>query len=167
METDEDDDLETTSIAYDAAGVPTVTGDPDPSTEKREPISAAQLQEAQDPLSAGLALIMAAAAQGNCDAVAKVYDGRRRFNMVGKDLGEGKVRRNSFSPYSGPAMLCEITFKPIAGYRTNGKDRKNFPKRMVIFLARTFEGGPLVPVRMEGDSDFGAIMVHMTSITVE
>lgn len=153
-------------LVFNADGLPTVTTDGDPASigRGRSRITERQKLGSQDPLSAVLSLLMQTAATGTCQGAAPVYDGKRRFDLKVQDQGEGEVRKG-FSIYAGAARICGVTFHPVAGYRLDGKDKGRLPEEVKVFLASPSEGLPLVPVRMESEIEYGAVMIHLVGVT--
>lgn len=43
-----------------------------------------------------------------CNAVLQVFDGKRRFNAIFKDLGKDEVPATEISPYHGQAIKCSM-----------------------------------------------------------
>lgn len=155
-------------LVYNGEGLPSVTTDGDPASigKGRGRITEAQKLGSQDPLSAVLSLLLQAAGSGGCEGLkAPVYDGKRRFDLATKALGEDEVRPG-FSIYAGPARVCGIQFQPVAGYRLDGKDR-HMPQDVKVFIATLGEDLPPVPVRIESEVEYGAVMVHLVGITAQ
>lgn len=46
--------------------------------------------------------------QHHCNATMKVFDGKRRFNVIFKDLGQENIEQNQNSPYYGKAVKCSM-----------------------------------------------------------
>ncbi|MEO1191602.1 MAG: DUF3108 domain-containing protein [Pseudomonadota bacterium] len=151
-------------LNYDERLVPEVSGDPSPEKEPRAKVSAPRRAGAYDPLTAGLDVILQLAREGSCEARVPVYDGRRRFDILAEDKGEVEMRKGTINIYSGPARLCELSVRPIGGYRFDERDRKNLPQSLEVYLAPPEPGLPAMPVRMVLRSNWGAILVHLTRV---
>jgi hypothetical protein len=91
----------------------------------------------------------------------KVFDGRRRFDVAVADGGQQTLRVSAYNLFHGPARRCEITLKPVGGFRLSGRDLKAFPRHMTIFLAPLAPDGRPVPVRIETETDLGALRLHL------
>lgn len=148
-------------IAY-ADGLPTVDGDPLPADERRQQVDERTRQGTQDPLTAVLSLVLQVAAKGDCDGTAPIFDGRRRFDVILSDIGPGELGKSRINAYSGPVRLCDVQLEPIAGYRFNGVDRVSFPSEVTLQAAQVLDGLPILPVRLDTTTSYGAIIVHMT-----
>ncbi len=80
------------------------------------PVTAKMLSGVIDPLSAFLIPVEGAdMAPENCAKVVKIFDGRRRYDLElsFKRVDAVKLARG----YSGPALVCGVVLRPIAGYR--------------------------------------------------
>lgn len=148
-------------LAY-ADGLPVVDGNPSPADERREQVADTAKQGTQDPLTAVLSLVLQVAAKGGCDGVAPIFDGRRRFDVTLTDIGPGELGKSRINAYEGPVRLCDVQLEPIAGYRFNGVDRVSFPSEVTLQAAQVLDGLPILPVRLDTTTSYGAIVVHMT-----
>ncbi|GAB5469875.1 MAG: hypothetical protein Kilf2KO_29050 [Rhodospirillales bacterium] len=151
-------------LAFDARGVPQVTGDPLPAKEDRPTVTSERRRGALDPLSGVLDVVGKIAAQGDCNVEASVFDGRRRFDVVSQDAGMKTLPASSINIYSGPARLCELSVRPLAGYRFDGRDKKSLPRVIDVYMAPPAPGLPELPVRMVARSDWGAVLVHLVKV---
>ena len=92
-----------------------------PTYSFHEPVSETQAVGALDPMAALLALGFLDDNNGNspCDRVVKTFDGRRLFNLVMKDQGKEKLKRNGKNLYRGYAHKCKLEQVKLAGYRAD------------------------------------------------
>jgi hypothetical protein len=68
--------------------------------------------------------------------------------------------------FSGPTVQCQVTSNVLAGkWRKSGVLASDDEKKMPVslMLASVVEGMPPVPVRLEGQSRFGEVIMHLTS----
>lgn len=161
LEMSDDGKVEWLALAFDGAGLPSVTTDPPMGNEGRKPLAEADKLGALDPLGAMESLLAQAAASGTCPAGVKVFDGRRRFDVAVADGGEQTLRVSAYNLFHGSARRCEVTLKPVGGFRRSGRDLQAFPQHMTIFLAPLAPGGRPVPVRIETETDLGALLLHL------
>lgn len=87
-----------------------------PPPEDRLPVDPSLLRDVIDPLSAFLIPVeRKALAPANCAKVLKIFDGRRRYDLVlsYKRIDAVKLPRG----YSGQVLVCGVVLRPIAGYR--------------------------------------------------
>lgn len=116
-----DDDGDTELQVTFADGVArerTISGPP-PKPD-RLPVTEAERRGVSDPLTAML-IPAKAGFDGldpvNCDHVLAIYDGRRRYDLV---LSYRRIDKfESARGYSGPALVCGVILRPIAGYKPN------------------------------------------------
>jgi hypothetical protein len=119
-----------------------------------------------DPLSAVLSVAGAIAVGRGCSETVPVFDGRRRYDLIFRAMGSRDLPPNAYSVFSGPAVQCQVTSRVLAGnWRKSGglasDDEKKKPA--TLLLAPVVEGMPPVPVRLEGESRFGEVIMHLTS----
>ena len=128
-----------------------------------------------DPLSAILQLMAHYTVNDDCNATTAVFDGKRRFDLSTKDLGEVTLRPDEDNLYAGVARKCALRFNLIAGKPKDMESRKfwqadkgkdNRPP-FIVWMARLRPDLPPMPVMAETSSPFGAVMVHLTSWRME
>src|SRR5262249_31572256 len=126
---------------------------------------------ADDMLTATLLLMQAAQNTQKCEGSFPVFDGKRRFNVTLQDKGMENVPQSDYSSFSGEALKCTLKVEPVAGFKEKDKKRgwmavqshtEERKKPPTLWLARVDEAGPVVPVRMEIASDYGAVVAHLT-----
>lgn len=164
------DEPRLTTMDYTPDGVPTLTlADPAPEKD-REPVPADLRQGTVDPVSAIVAVLDRVARTGGCDLTVPVYDGRQRYNLIFATRGQTVLEASTLSVYAGPATECTARYEPLAGrWKENrprrdrdGDRRRDTP--VTLFIAPAVEGGPPVPVRLEADSNLGAVKLHLSSV---
>ncbi len=126
---------------------------------------------ALDPLTAMLQLLAHVDMEKNCNVTVPVFDGKRRFDIIGEDAGTQHVDDDDYNVYKGDARLCDAKFRAVSGEWTekvkagfwkkadSGEDREPFH----IWLASIAPGVPELAVRLETGSSFGDIVVHLTA----
>jgi hypothetical protein len=93
------------------------TKPPIPASPDRVPVTAAFLRGVIDPLTAGL---MSAPAAGDvlspasCQRTLPIFDGSHRFDMALSFKRMDSVKADT--GYRGPAVVCAMTYRPVAGY---------------------------------------------------
>lgn len=127
---------------------------------------------AVDLLTGTLLLIDDAPSKPPCDRKFPVFDGKRRYNITLSGGEMDEIKKSGYSVYSGPALKCVLMVEPVAGFRD--KDQKRgwmavqnhtlaHKKPPTIWFARVSPGGPVLPVRLEINSDYGAAVAHLTA----
>ncbi len=117
--TDDDGTIKLQMTFADGVATETITPQP-PARADRVPVTDADRQGVADPLSAVLIptkLGGGALASSDCNRVLKIFDGRRRYNLLLSYSRMDKVAiKNS---YTGPVLVCGVILVPIAGYRAD------------------------------------------------
>jgi hypothetical protein len=117
-----------------------------------------------DPASALFSIIEAFAREGRCDGSIPVYDGRRRYDLLVTQTGSRDLKSNGYGVYSGPATVCRIAVEQLAGFKKKKHHQGRFPSTIDVWLAPLAGGGELsVPVRLEGKTDRGRMVLHLVS----
>jgi hypothetical protein len=154
------------SLYYDGSGSVLADVRPPDDPDEREPVPPELVPGTTDPLSAVLSVAGAVALGQGCSGTVPVFDGRRRYDLTFQAMGSRNLPPNRYSVFSGPAVQCQVTSKVLAGnWRKSGgwasDDEKKKP--VSLLLAPVVEGMPPVPVRLEGQSRFGEVIMHLTS----
>lgn len=165
-----DEKTKVRTLTYRPDGSILVTMNP---VEEGEPVPEALQAGTVDPLSGAVLMVAAVTAGKGCNRTVPVYDGRRRFDLVFADLGRQRLSASNEASYSGETLHCRVRLEQIAGAWQNQSssgfwrrdDTRDDPRRreMDIFLAVPLKGGPMVPVRAEGTSAAGPILIHLRS----
>lgn len=125
-----------------------------------------------DLLTGTLLMIQSMRVTDTCKGSFPVFDGKRRYNITVYGGGMDTIRKSDYSIYSGPALKCFLRVEPVAGFvkkdekrgwmavQNHSLERKTPP---TIWFAAPEEGGPVVPVRMEISSTYGAAVAHLTA----
>lgn len=124
-----------------------------------------------DPLSAVVFIAsgVGAKADNPCSVLAPVYDGRRRYNIELKKVKDITVQMDN-GLYKGPAMLCEIKYKQISGYKPRVLKETNFPliNAWVATFPSNIPGRSFaVPLRVWAQSQYGVIAAVATAFKVD
>lgn len=116
-----------------------------------------------DPASAVFSIIEAFTRVGRCQGSIPVYDGRRRYDLVVTELGARDLQPSSYGIYSGPATVCQVAVEPLAGFKKKNKKRSDraIPSTVRVWMAPVAEGEVAVPVRLEGRTDMGRMVLHL------
>lgn len=129
-------------------------------------------EDAVDLLTGTLMLIQHAPAEGVCDRSFIVFDGKRRYSMTLAGGEMDTIKKSDYSLFAGPALKCTLTVKPLAGFREKDQKRgwmavQNHTmarkKPPTIWFGRLKQDGPVLPVRMEINSDYGAAVAHLSA----
>jgi hypothetical protein len=165
IESEEGDDDHWVQLAY-ANGMPSVEADTNLEKKRREPVEDALKQDSLDPLTGLLSLVLQAAGKSSCEGHVPVFDGRRRFDVSLADAGTGELSKSRLNAYAGPTQRCEVSLRPIAGYRYSGHDKAQFPETVVLQAAELVPGLPPLPVRLDTEIEYGALILHLVDYEV-
>jgi len=152
--------------SYDVQRTPVEPADPDDDTEMPSHLP----ENTVDPLSLAVAATRALAANGQCAQTLPVFDGKRRYDLTIKDLGEATIPPNRYSIYNGPATRCGFTMQRISGFNKKYSRSRQWDEDSdappTIWMAQVHEGVPPVPVRYEGAIALGNMVIHLTKAEV-
>lgn len=151
------------TVMFGPDGPRAVTSDP-PYRSNKYPVTDEQKKGTLDPLSAAVYLTggMASAGQNRpCQATAPVFDGRRRYNVVSSFVKNTHVRMDN-GLYSGPAMVCEIHYNEIAGYKQSIiEQNKKMPKMYAWVVTVPSNSDPnrhyAIPIRLWAVTEYGVV----------
>jgi Protein of unknown function (DUF3108) len=151
---------------------PVTLADP-PFDTFKHPVSAEQKKGAIDPMSALISILLGtkADAKNPCGTGARVFDGRRRYDVQLVYLKDepvtvpGGLNRRI-------AHLCQIRFLPIAGYPQKLVNRRRKPPKMFadfmdISASDTPNGRYVVPVKLWSELSWGTVKATLNSIRID
>ena len=151
------------TVQFGPDGPRAVTSDP-PYANNKYPVSDDQKKGTLDPLSAAVFLTSGIASAGQtkpCQATAPVFDGRRRYNVESSFVKNTDVHMDN-GLYSGPAMVCEIHYNEIAGYKQSILDQnRKMPKMYAWVVIVQSNSDPdrhyAVPIRLWAETEYGVV----------
>jgi hypothetical protein len=128
----------------------------------RVPLNESHKRGILDPVSA---LLMPAAGQGNlmdarnCNRTLPIFDGAARFNVV---LSYEETKQIDKPGYSGPVLVCNARYVPIAGHRALRPSTKFMEENrdMQVWLAPVDGARLLVPLRISVQTMVGMSVVE-------
>lgn len=152
-----------TRLDYAGDGSVSVHMQPTPEQDDRNPVPDALKRGTVDVSSALLGALEQVGKTGSCAHRLKVYDGRRRYDLVFEDDGKTTLGADSESIYHGPAIVCRLWIDPKAGFR-NTSSRMDWATGDYarVYVARVFDGGPPVPVALEYGTALGQLRAYLT-----
>ncbi len=164
------DETKTIAFNYDRNQNINVVFEPSETpSEERNIVSDKEKRGALDPLSGILQLLGDLAVNKHCWGSEPLFDGRRRFDLVGEDKGRGFTDPDEYGLYKGEARRCDVHFNMVAG-EWKDRERSRFwmhkdgtPGRepFEIWLAQLSPDLPELAVRAESPSAWGRIAVHL------
>jgi hypothetical protein len=135
------------------------------------PVTREQLEGVLDPLSGAFLTARSANPNGDlsvCNQMLPVFDGKQRYDLVLKPKKAVRVQNRSPAAYSGPAVICRVTFIPIAGYKPNDPGIKYMAQtnEIEVWLIPVRRTNMYVPYRIVLPTPMGYGTAVVTSIQV-
>jgi hypothetical protein len=157
------DNMRTATMNYTDSGKVTVktTGKQSTDPNKYSPVDPASLTNSIDPMSAILQVTNQLEAGQKCNALVPVFDGRRRYDIKLTDSGEKLFKPSRYSVFQGEAIGCKIDIVKKGGFKRDFDENVQLDQDLIIWAAAPVEGGRIVPVRMQVDTDFGRVELHL------
>jgi uncharacterized protein DUF3108 len=152
-----------TRIVYGRDGSVTAELSP-PDKEKRTKVTPEMMVGTVDALTSTLIVGRAIEQGGGCNQLVPVFDGRRRYDLQYEDRGIQELKKSSYSAFSGPARACRVKQHRIAGFSTDPNDGEKSDEAS-IWIANVLPGAPPMPVRIELESGWGYVYVHLAEVT--
>ena len=120
------------------------------------------LENVIDPITALMRVLDKVNHHQSCDKVLNIFDGRRRYNLETKSLGEEFLINDRPNSFTGQTLVCGVKIKPIGGHRLESKWEPETDKfsDIKIFFG-IINTSAYLPVRMVLDRWFGRIIVRM------
>ena len=133
--------------------------------EEREPVPANLQYGTVDTMSALAALIARVSAIGECEGAVAVFDGRRRSDFTAATEGEDILAPHRWGIYAGPALRCRFEGRQVAGFWREADPAQARESRTgTAWLARPAPDLPAIPVRIDSDTNWGTIHIHLTRV---
>jgi hypothetical protein len=131
--------------------------------EPRTPIPARSLPGSLDPLSATLSIARGLSQGGTCAGRLPIYDGKRRYDLVFEDKGPEELAPSTWSAFAGTARACTVRQIRLGGFLL--RPREDITPEATIWMASLIPGTLAVPVRIELDSGWGSLLIHVVEAT--
>ncbi|WP_225765309.1 DUF3108 domain-containing protein [Inquilinus sp. Marseille-Q2685] len=173
------DDARTTTISFLGGGRVDVEIVPSKKPKREQTIPPERLVHAVDPLSGVVAILQALHVGAEaCKGQVPVFDGRRLYRADLTDGGTVMLQKAEQGMYGGEAQRCTLSLTPMVGDFNFGDERRDnkpteyfqrssrAPDQRVIdtWLASPGAGLPAVPVRIQSESPWGRVIVHLRAI---
>jgi hypothetical protein len=117
-----------------------------------------------DPASLVLAVIANYAQKDTCTARYRLFDGVRRYDLNGTEVGNGNVQMYKRSFYQGPATACQAVPQLIQGFPQMAVESKLYPESAKIWIANAVPGMPAVPVRIYTQNALGEMVFDLIGV---
>lgn len=141
-----------------------------PGWDRRVPLLAEHKKNVIDPLAAFVLPIAAGQdpmAQSNCNHTAKVFDGRVRYDL--RLTYGARMEVQGQEGYSGPALVCAVGYRPIAGYRPLSPAEEKFERNLEfsIWFVPVADAGMLIPYKVVVGTPVGLLQVYAHAFEVK
>ena len=143
--------------------------EPPPGAEDRTPILPETLAGAVDPATANMLRALTASTHAACSGSSPIFDGRRRYNLHFTPAGAVELPPSSYAAYAGPAQKCDVRFESVGGYIRKDMDNTRLAesRAISIWLAEGVDRRAHIPVRLEVESGWGPLMIHLTRAVID
>jgi Protein of unknown function (DUF3108) len=132
------------------------------------PVAEAHKRAIIDPLSAVIAPVVRGALTdpANCNRTVPIFDGGTRFDMVLSYAGTRQVEKPG---YSGPVLVCNVRYVPIAGHRPQRPATRFMQdnRDISVWLAPVEGARVLVPLRISLKTMIGTSVVEATHVAFD
>jgi len=155
-------DKRQTTVDWRGDGAPRARNEPPPDPDVVTPVPAASLRGTADPLTALLTVLDGVNRTGRCEAEAKIWDGRRRYDVSVTHLGEERLVADRPWAYEGLATRCALSFERIGGFWRE-QPRWRDAEKEGSALSRTIWAAEIAPgrwalVRAEVETSYGTVV---------
>jgi len=161
-----DDDVTDVRMSFRDGGVSEVeTKPPVPAVPYQVPVAPTDLRGVIDPLTAGLVPVAGtgdALAPAACRRTLSIFDGSHRFEITLSFKRMDRVETEA--GYRGPAVVCAMTYRPVAGY-SPGTFRIDYLRKnrdMEMWLAPVAGTRVLAAIRIAVSTTLGVAALSAT-----
>lgn len=151
------------ALVFQPDGSVDVAQESPPDPNKLTPIPPASIPGSVDPISAILFLAGVIEKGGGCNGRIPIYDGRRRYDLSVTEGATRTFEKNDYTIFAGEATACEIEFQKIGGFRKDQSKYSRTARDRTVWVARPLPDAPPIPVRVDVETDFGQLVVHLTA----
>ena len=134
-----------------------------PSAALRSNAAVEQMRGTVDQLTAFFILERQLAQHSTCKLVVPVFDGLSRYNLRFTDAQPETLSPEGPQHFAGPTVACNISREDVAGFPADDANGGTY-RRGKIWYARLAGRNQMVPVRMEFDTEFGAVEGYLAEL---
>jgi hypothetical protein len=144
---------------------------PEQSQGPRIPVTSALRKGVLDPMSAGLIIVPGTGdtlQPDSCNHTLPIFDARYRYDFVLSYLRTENAPKK-VDGYSGPVLVCQVRYVPIAGHRTDRPQVQQMAENrdLFVWLAPIAGTRALVPIKVSISTMVGTMVVEATRFRVE
>jgi Protein of unknown function (DUF3108) len=166
------DERRQVTLTFGPEGPKSLFSDP-PYPEARYPVSEEQQKKTLDPLSAAVFLTNSVNGENvkPCEAVAPIFDGRRRYDVGLSFVKKADVRMDN-GLYRGPVSVCRVKYMQIAGYQqTLVEQGKKLPEMFAWVTPVRSRLDPsrqyMLPLRVWAETEYGIVVALASAAKVD
>lgn len=171
MEAETDKKAEAIRLVMNRNGVTDMKVEPPVSpAADRVPVTERHKRDIFDPMTAALIMVPGTedpVSPDACKRVLSIFDGRQRYDLALSYERTETVKAEK--GYSGPAIVCRVAFRPVAGHRPSRSGVKYMAgnKEMYVWLAPIDGTRMLVPFRASVMTALGNAQIEAESFMSE
>ena len=134
-----------------------------PGWDRRVPLKPEHKRGVIDPLAAFVIAVppgKEAMNPANCNHTARVFDGRVRYDL--RMIYGSRMEVQGNGGYSGPALVCAVNYRPIAGYRPLSPEEEKFERNLEFSIWFVPVGGAnvMIPYKVVVGTPVGLLQVY-------
>ena len=134
-----------------------------PGWDRRVPLKPEHKRGVIDPLAAFVISVppgKEAMNPANCNHTAKVFDGRVRYDL--RMVYGSRMEVQGKEGYTGPALVCAVAYRPIAGYRPLSPEEEKFERNLEFSIWFVPAGGTnvMIPYKVVVGTPVGLLQVY-------
>jgi hypothetical protein len=163
--------MERVKVTFDS-DAPVTFADP-PYDTTTYPVTAEQKKEAVDPMSAITTILAGVHADAGhpCGTGARVFDGRRRYDVLFTYVKDEPVKLSN-GLFDGNAHLCQIHYNQVAGYKPKISGvGQALPQMFADFADFPAPGAPnghyVVAVKLWSSLSLGTVTVTLNNLKID
>ena len=120
-----------------------------------------------DPITAFMRVIEKINEEYTCDQNFKVFDGRRRYDLEIKTIGNSTIGNDRPKSYKGDVLICGLRVFPIGGHRlkTKWKPSEDKISDIKVYFGKN-QNKDYVPVRVQIERWFGTVVIRLIRKTL-
>lgn len=164
--------IQQVKLTFQRRGPPLLLANP-PYNTKRYPVSVSEQEAGIDPMSAISFILtgVSATPQHPCGNIVRIFDGRRRYNIVFTYLRDDHTDAHNLK-MAGPVHVCAVHYQQIAGFKPKLLQGKNhwppiYARVIDIATPSAPMGRYVVPLQLWANTDWGQVSAHITDLRID
>ena len=125
-----------------------------------------------DMLAASMNVMAQAKTSKKCEGTSEVFDGKRRFKLIFKDVGNETLIKTRYNIFDGNTAKCTVEIEPISGkwhekprgwlsIQEQGRQKGSLP---TVWFGQVKANGLYVPVKVRVKTDYGTLFMHLKAV---